>query len=264
MRLFSYAFPSSLDAKSIVSHFQDSYRVSLLSGVIHFKLGSDDTAERDIFVYPFGAVVAWGLNEEEENKICRELEPFFTTVLGSIDIDRFSYEYGNKAAMNSDVLVLPTDDFLYKFACSYAFAQSVKLGGFEELTQSTVERTRSLPAKLAKDGTIHLSKKEISRLMGHIYLDRHSVNLHLELLDFPDFFWEHADLEPAYQMIAAYVDMEDRVKVLNQRLQVLQELTLMLTSELNSQHSSRLEWIIILLILVEVLVTFGKDIFHII
>ena len=62
-------------------------------------------------------------------------------------------------------------------------------------------------------------------------------------------------------MIIEYMDQERRVNILNQQLMVLQELLDMLTTELNNQHSSKLEWIIIILIAFEVTLMLVKDIF---
>jgi len=75
------------------------------------------------------------------------------------------------------------------------------------------------------------------------------------------FFWEQTDLEPYYNLVKHYLERDRRVVILNQRLAVLQELFDMLAAELNHQHSSRLEWTIIWLIVIEVLLHIVTDIF---
>jgi uncharacterized Rmd1/YagE family protein len=64
--------------------------------------------------------------------------------------------------------------------------------------------------------------------------------------------------------MANYLDLESRVEVLNQRLGVIHELFEMLGNELNHQHSSRLEWTIIGLIVMEVILTLLRDVFRVI
>ena len=88
--------------------------------------------------------------------------------------------------------------------------------------------------------------------------------LHVDVLDTPEFFWEYSELEPLYAMTANYLDLETRVEVLNQRLDVIHELFEMLGNELNHQHSSRLEWTIIGLIVMEVILTLLRDVFRVI
>ncbi len=62
--------------------------------------------------------------------------------------------------------------------------------------------------------------------------------------------------------MAHYLEIERRVNVLNQRLTVLKELFDMLNNEINHKHSSRLEWTIIWLIVIEVALALSSDIFH--
>ena len=35
-----------------------------------------------------------------------------------------------------------------------------------------------------------MTNDEISKIIGEIFIQRNSVNLHLDVLDMPDFFWE--------------------------------------------------------------------------
>jgi uncharacterized Rmd1/YagE family protein len=53
-------------------------------------------------------------------------------------------------------------------------------------------------------------------------------------------------------MVQAYLDLSVRVDVLNTRLDIIRELLDMLNSQLETQHSIRLEWIVIWLIVAEV------------
>ena len=130
----------------------------------------------------------------------------------------------------------------------------------EQTIQRTIHLTKELPELLAQQGSIKLSRKDIRRMMGRLFIDRSSINLHQELLDTPEFFWEYSDLESYYSLVAHHLDRERRVNVLNQRLRILQELFDMLAAELNHQHSSRLEWTIIGLIVIEVLLHIVTDI----
>ena len=100
--------------------------------------------------------------------------------------------------------------------------------------------------------------------MGELFIERSSINLHLDVLDAPEFFWEYPEVEPLYKIMSIYLDISMRVDALNQRLDVLHELLEMLGNELNHQHSSRLELVIIWLIVIEVVMTISKDIFKII
>ena len=53
-----------------------------------------------------------------------------------------------------------------------------------------------------------------------------------------------------------YLEMELRADVINGRFSDLQDMFDMLRDHCNTKHSTRLEWVIILLILVEVIIGF--------
>jgi uncharacterized Rmd1/YagE family protein len=66
-----------------------------------------------------------------------------------------------------------------------------------------------------------------------------------------------------YRTTVNYLDVFTRVDVLNKRLDIVNELLEMLGNQLNHQHSSTLEWIIIALIVIEVIIALSKEVFHV-
>lgn len=143
----------------------------------------------------------------------------------------------------------------------YGIAQSIKLGTFEVAIQKTFDSTKQIPEDLARKGDISLSRREIRKKMSQLFIERNSVTL--DVLEIPEFFWGHPELDPLYRMIANYLEIQNRSEVLYHRLDVVHELFQMLGSELNHKHSSRLEWTIIILIVMEVCLTLIKDVFKI-
>ena len=57
-----------------------------------------------------------------------------------------------------------------------------------------------------------------------------------------------------YKSVSAYIELDERVVVLNNRYQVLTEMLNMLRDHQNNSHSAYLEWIVIWLIVVCVFV----------
>lgn len=275
MRCVAYCTSTAFDIPRLLGYLKAKYPLTRYREVIHIQLPSKENSEGDVFFFPYGAMVCWGLNELQEQLLFPEMREFELQHLEQIESDVFSYIYATAsnsgivqnpvslAKIEDDEIILPDHDVLTKLAFSHGMAQSVKLAAFELTIQKTIHLTRALPELLEKTGSVQLSRKDIRRMMGRLFIDRSSINLHQELLDTPEFFWEHSDLEPYYAQMAHYLDRERRVSVLNQRLAILQELFDMLATELNHQHSSRLEWTIIWLIVIEVFLTVMKDILKI-
>lgn len=266
MRCFAYSLVTDYNMKQLYGYLSKQYKVDKYGDVYHVKMSdrSDTDNEGDVFIFPYGAVVTWGLDDEKEDLISNELTRFASNTDRVIfDDDLYTYGYGEKDSIVDDHITLACNDHMSKLACSFALAQSAKLGAFENSLQITINSTKDLPEQLSSTGKISLPAKEIRKIMGKIFIDRNYINLYIELLDTPNFFWEKTDLEPLYEMITEYVDQEGRLRIINSRLTLLHELMDMLVGELNNQHSSKLEWIIIILILIEVIVTFAKEVFHV-
>eukprot|EP01135_Chromosphaera_perkinsii_P011540 Nk52_evm1s2435 gene=Nk52_evmTU1s2435 len=214
----------------------------------------------DVFYFEYGVVVMWSLNEQEENEVLTELGPFELDKLDPEDVeyDEFEYHYSKlqKPKMYDDIITLnEMKDHRTKLAISYALSQSIKLTVFEQRILKTIESTKHVPLDLARTGEVHLSRKSISRKIGHLFSQTAEVNLVSNVLDVPDFFWEEADkLQDLYTAVRGYMEIGKRADVLNKRIEVVHDMLTMLQEQQNQLHGEYLEWIVIWLIVFEVII----------
>jgi len=220
----------------------------------------------DAFFFPFGVFVCWGVSDKEIEALQEELLEFEVKPLDPDDVtvsqEEFDFRYDSKIYIDrlKDEIILNddfsrSDDVDAKCAISHGLSLCVKLSVFEAEIEKTIQGTKHLPEELALDGSIHMSDQDISKIIGEIFIQRNSVNLHLDVLDMPDFFWERPELEPLYKLTRSYLDLNKRVDILNRRLDVLKELLEILKDQLNTQHASKLEWIVIWLIVLELCIS---------
>lgn len=216
--------------------------------------------EGHIFFFSYGCVVFWQLSDEEMHSVLKKLKNFEIDHVPNLNANSDSYfvvsdditkVHQNEIHLNKDAGVME------RLAISYALAQSMKLSGFEQRVEQTIKKTEHIPKSLATTGKITLSGREIAKKMGKLFLERSSINLHSDILDTPDFFWNYPELEPIYRMTAKDQDIKQRVDILNKRLNLIHELFEILSEVFNSRHSSLLEIIIIILIGIEIVLTIG-------
>jgi uncharacterized Rmd1/YagE family protein len=262
MECVAYCSASSYDTKALLAILRQRYAPTLHRDVIHVAIPREEETGH-VFYFSYGTTVCWGLTNEEEQHFLAMATTVQEGALDKVEKDYFAVSLGDRAQIITDEIILPNHDALSLLAISHGIAQSVKLEAFETQVQKTYNECRHIPQALAHKGKIPLSRKEIHRKMGQLFLERSSINLQWDVLDTPEFFWENLELEPLYNMVANFLDIENRVAVLNQRLDIVHELFEMLGTELNHQHSSRLEWTIIWLIIIEVVLTLG-DVFNVI
>lgn len=264
MRCTTYCTAAGYDIPRLYLFLQRMGTTQLFRDVIHLQTREERNIKGDIFYFSYGSIVFWGFTEEEEKQILTSIKEFEKEPVAKAELDEFTFTYGDNMRIEEDEIVLPNKSTLNKLSISHGLAQSVKLTTFEEMIQKTIDLTKQLPSDLARRGKIFLSRKEISQKLGELFIERSFINLHTEILDIPEFFWDYPELEPFYRRTAHYLDVTKRVEVLNKRLGIVHELFEILSNELNHQHSSRLEWTIIILIVIEVLLAVMRDIFHLI
>lgn len=148
-----------------------------------------------------------------------------------------------------------------KYHCSLLFTWCSKAdielySVLESLLNSYFLATRSIPQKLSLGGRLPFTRSFILQKTGQLLNIRAQLNLYSELADsLPDMFWDsrhELGLEGYYDQVGKTLDTNIRIKTLNDRMDYAQEIASILRQQLSEQHGVRLEWIIILLIMVEV------------
>lgn len=79
--------------------------------------------------------------------------------------------------------------------------------------------------------------------IGELFILRISIHLNGSVLDTPEFFWVEPQLEPIYQAVRSYLEMDQRVGLVTERLDVIADLLAVLKDQLTHGHGEMLEWI---------------------
>ncbi len=259
LRCVSFCTAGSYDLLGIANYFRKKgYFTRLMRDVLHV---SNLKRPGDIFFFNHGCFVCWGYKKKFEDKLVEIVKEFSIAPAQHIESDYFYYQYGVDTSIDAhekhrlDIITLESEDAMIKLAISYGLAQSIKLEAFEDAIQAAIRTNSQLPNDIATRGEITLSRRAIFKRIGEIFIARSSINLNMEYLDMPEFFWRSPSMEPHYIMTKKYLDIPSRVMALNQKLDVLQELLDILNSQVQHRHSSLLESIIIILIVVEIVIS---------
>jgi uncharacterized Rmd1/YagE family protein len=219
-----------------------------------------DDWHTDVFIFEYGVVVLWGFTLREEQAFLSDLAKFEMEKLAAEDVqvEEFNY-YITKSYQpriyNDFITLRDGSNYMLKLSISHAISQSVKISLFEELVDNTIEDTQDIPQQIASAGKVGMSKDEIMKSIGELFILRINVNLHGSVLDSPEIMWAEPHLEPIYQATRGYLEINQRVALLNQRLEVVSDLLQMLKEQLGHSNEEYLEFIVIILVGVEVLVS---------
>ncbi|SCA63848.1 Uncharacterized protein SCG7086_BG_00050 [Chlamydiales bacterium SCGC AG-110-P3] len=264
MRCDAICSAHSFNINNLYESLKSSYAAQMYRDVLHIQHASEaDPTPCDLFFFSFGVVTCWGMDDKHCLRAIEQAAPYADHLLEEIERDHFEVKFGEMARIHNDTIWIQDSDLFTRLGISYGIAQSVKLEAFETAVNDTINETRTIPQELATNGRIPLSARAIRRMMGSLFLKRSSINLYFDVLDIPEIIWDYPTLEPLYRMTSQYLDVNARVEILNKRLDIIHELFGMLSDELKHKHSSRLEWTIIWLIVIEVIITFMKDVFEV-
>ncbi|GAB0134154.1 hypothetical protein EsDP_00002536 [Epichloe bromicola] len=234
------------------------------------RLAPDAKNFAEMFVFSYGVVVFWNFTEHQEKDILADLTfadaeaavSLLTRPLEQDDFEteEFHFEYSadvqRPRVFNDMITLLPRSDHMIKLTISHAIAQSTKLCLFEERMGETMLDAQHVPKTLALTGQLNMTRKEIVTLLGRLFKSRVDINLSSNVLDVPNFFWDsEPTLHPLYVAIREYLEIDPRIKVLNERCRVFLDLAEILSDSIADSKMSYITWIVIILILASILVT---------
>jgi uncharacterized Rmd1/YagE family protein len=261
MRCFACCLSKDLDLNRLQTLFVSEFTCLNLKRVLSLNIEGTD---QYIFCFYYGSIVFWGFSEAEENKFIDNLKIVLPGDVTVVSQDYYDYQHQDVIRLVNNEIFLSDKKHYSKLAASYALGQSVKLSTFEAKSEQMIEIAKDFPEQMATDGKIKLSSRELPKYIGQLLKTRHTINLHLELLNTPIFFWENPQFEKCYLTIKEELEIERRLFILNQRLSVIQDLLEMLDSDRKHKDAHRLEWAIVLLIVAEVVISLATEVFKVI
>ena len=153
---------------------------------------------------------------------------------------------GHSARAGGDAAVM--------LAASHALAQSTKLALYERRAALLADATESIPRQMAATGETSLSAREATMLRGRVFTARGPERRQrgAGLAGVP--VASARSVRRLYEETREYLEVETRAEVLNTRLSVLEDLVSAVVSNLETENGTRLELIVIWLIVIEVVI----------
>jgi uncharacterized Rmd1/YagE family protein len=101
----------------------------------------------------------------------RALTAYSIGPVKQIEVEDMDFTYGDVSSIFNDAITLSSNRASEKLAISFAMAQSAKLDVFEERVDETIQQTKHIPQNLATTGSIQYSQKDISKLIGRLFIE---------------------------------------------------------------------------------------------
>ena len=206
--------------KDIFEIIEERYKCQTIKDAIIINIKE----EQQIILFKYGVFICWDIEFENIKFFLDFIKDLQINSFKKSIVEEFNYTFEDEFKINLDTIYLNDSSTTSKIAISQALAQNVKLQQFEEEVQTTIENNSHIPLQLSTTGKIKLTQKEISKKIGELFLVKTKINLHYDLLDTPEFFWEYPQYENQYEKTVKYLDIKSRVEVLNKKVEIIQEL----------------------------------------
>lgn len=248
-KVHAYQYSESIDIKSFKSDFTAELKYSS-ADELFYKL------EQDLYVYVFKYGVICFLNYDAikvaeffklmtqytktpfENKLHEEF-------IIETDSKQNSFGYNKIEIINSDSETLR----LIMLNVSH----SVALDFYSDQSDILLEETNHQIQYLENDGKLNISGKNLRKYIGRTLNLKNKISQNLYIFDSPPETWEDEHLNKIDIGLKKTFDLQIRYRNIHEDLQIVKENLELFKDLMQYKKSNLLEWIVILLILIEVL-----------
>lgn len=273
MRLFritAKALCSEFNITNISKHYGLKKKIKweepliLRSELIKSTKGDEN---KSVYIYHFGALVFINMSPEEIEISISKIKEIKDSIKSiNTDMKYSNTEIYNIIEDSDSDEEIEFDAFYTKQVEKYHFnmialvlAKSVALDNIEDRVDIVFDEIEDTVKDLKK-GKLKTGGNKTIAMIGQILSFKHTTISYIMLLDKPLAAWKCKETETFFNDLADFFELSDRYEKLSAKMDTLLTTADIFADLSHSKKSTKLEWIVILLILVEVLHAFEEPI----
>ena len=211
-----------------------------------------------VVLFRYGALVHYGLSAEEEAAFLAGLRPWvidpFSTNIESEEVTVASGHQGAEGVEQGRIVL---QDFAVERLQLVAdiLAKSVVLAYYEMNIAASFDRIEPLAERLRAKGRGGRDSRALLRQIGDTLLTHGKMVARVEVAEKPELLWEHPVLERLYLRLEDEYELRERHLALERKLDLVSRTAETLLGLLQSERGLRVEWYIVILILIEIVLS---------
>ena len=249
LKVISFQVADSIDVKQFKTVF---------TARIHYadtdELFYHIEAYKYLYVFKYGIVCFLGYDETAMAAFLQLVTPYCKNFFEKQLSDEFDIETGTAAThygYNKIEIPKPGSEALRLIMLNAS--QSVALDYYNQQTNILLEETNSHTQLLEKKGRIGLGTNKLKKYIGRTLNLKNRIAGNLYIFDSPEETWEDENLNKLDIGLKKTFDLQARVRNIQEGLHIVKENLELFKDLLQNRNSVVLEWVIIILILVEVI-----------
>lgn len=209
-------------------------------------------------LFRYGAVVLIGLQPLEEVSFLNQLVPMIGSPIAQPedeDVDLIISPGGDERLDLSGAISLTDASVERLQLVAEVLAKSVVLAHYERQVAKVFDAIEPLAVGLRQSGRVGSKGREVLRQIGDVLMVEHKMVGRVEVAEKPDLLWDHPQLERVYARLVDEYELSERHRALGRKLELISRTAETVLELLQNRRSLRVEWYIVILIVVEILLT---------
>jgi len=249
LKVVSFQVADAIDLKQFKTAF---------AAEIHFadadELFYAVVVHKFLYVFKYGIVCFLGYNETEMTAFLQILKPFCKNFFDQRLSDEFEIETGATTInYGYNKIEIPEEDIDMVRLIMLNVSQSVALDYYNHQTSILIEETNYHTQILERIGRIGLGGVKLKKYIGRTLNIKNKISANLYIFDSPEETWENETLNKLDIGLKKTFDLQSRFRTTQDGLAIVKENLDLFKDLLQYRNSVALEWVIIILILVEVI-----------
>ncbi|KAF0182002.1 MAG: RMD1 family protein [Hyphomonadaceae bacterium] len=208
-----------------------------------------------VVLFRFGAIVCIGLEPvaeaaQVEAIHARVVDPFMPAERETLTIVAGGFERDH--IMPGGGVGLPDASTERLLVVADALAKSVALAQDERQITTVFDRIEPFARDLSASGGGNLTFKALLAMLGDALAAQARMVGRVEVGEKPDVLWDRPDLQRLHTTLDDEYELRDRARALTQKLKVIEECATAFVAVADARRAHRLEWAIIILIMIEI------------
>lgn len=247
-KAIAYQVATRIDLKQVKRQLEGTL-LFIDSDELFFKISKD----KFVYIFQYGMLCCFNMSYHEITWIFSTLKPFCKAFLE----DKISEEVHVTVELNilkvqfNNIILPEINEEMIRLVMLNA-SQSVALNRFSEITEALLIETNEHTKYLETKGKLDISGNKLKRFIGKVLNIKNKISENLYIFDSPNITWEDEQLNKLNVELKKTFDLKDRYHLIHDRIEIIKENLELFKDIMDHRESSRLEWIIIILILVEV------------
>lgn len=208
-------------------------------------------------LFRFGVVVLFNVAALAEASFLQRLRDFVIEPYDSLTVESLDIEVVPDAAerLEEGRLILPEADLPLLQVVADILAKSLVLDDYEKRAAGAFDRIEPLAERMQSGGRLPRQVNELLGHVGEILQIQHRMVGRAQVGEKPDILWDHPELERIWKRLENEYEIGERQIALERKLDLISNTAETLLGLLQDRRTLRVEWYIVILIVVEIVLT---------